>query len=280
MTDAPGETVPGPVEPPELEHALATLAATPRLLVALDFDGTLAPLVDRPDDARALPEAREAVNRLLEAPDTRVALISGRALDSLLHVAEPPDSVLLSGSHGVETRLDAPPRLMLDEPELDRVERLRTILEAVAAPYDGIWVETKPAGFALHSRLATPADTAEAHRTARAETEAALPGLTARTGSDVLEFSVRSTTKGDAIEMLREFAEATSVFFAGDDVTDEDGFAALKPGDVGLKCGPGATAAAFRVADQPAVARVLRRLAHLRSTLIFGKWNFKPPAIR
>lgn len=251
--------------PPELDDALATLAQTPRLLVALDFDGTLAPLVDRPDDARALPQAREAMARLVAAPDTRVALISGRSLESLLHVAAPPDAVLLSGSHGVETRLDAPPRLTLDEDELGRVERLRGILAAVVAPFDDIWVEAKPAGFAIHSRLANPADTVEAHRVARAETAAALPGLTERTGSDVLEFSVRSTTKGDAIGMLRDFARATAVFFAGDDVTDEDGFAALTPGDLGVKCGPGATAARYRVADQAAVARVLLRLAQLRS---------------
>lgn len=267
MADLPavGADSPELAEPPGLDRALARLAETPRLLIALDFDGTLAPLVDRPEDARALPEAREAMARLVEAPGTRVALISGRALDSLMHVAQPPDSVLLSGSHGVETRLDAPPRLMLDQGELERVGRLRTILEAVAAPFDSIWVEAKPAGFALHSRLANPVDTAEAHRLARAETEAALPGLTVRTGSDVLEFSVRSTTKGDAIEMLRDFAGATSVFFAGDDVTDEDGFAALRQGDLGVKCGPGPTAADFRVADQLAVARVLRRLAQLRS---------------
>jgi trehalose 6-phosphate phosphatase len=251
---------------PELAEALARLAATPRLLVALDFDGTLAPLVDRPDDARALPEARDAVARLTQAPNTRVAFISGRALDSLLRVAEPPDAVLLSGSHGVEARLDAPPRVTLDDDERARVAQLRSILDAVAAPFEGIWVEVKPAGFALHSRLADPGDTAEAHRIARLKTAEALPGLTVRAGSNVLEFSVRSTTKGDAIEMLRRFADATAVFFAGDDVTDEDGFAALRPGDFGLKCGPGATAAEFRVADEEAVARILGALAELRSS--------------
>ena len=77
-----------------LDEALVTdlraLAATPHLLVALDFDGTLAPEVDVPDDARALPEGHAAVLRLIELPDTTVALISGRALASLEHVSELP----------------------------------------------------------------------------------------------------------------------------------------------------------------------------------------------
>ncbi|MGO7984232.1 trehalose-phosphatase, partial [Rhizobium johnstonii] len=63
------------------------LAASDNLLVALDFDGTLAPHVDNPEDARALDSARKAVLRLTEMEDTRVAFVSGRALVSLEHVA-------------------------------------------------------------------------------------------------------------------------------------------------------------------------------------------------
>src|SRR5690606_5213008 len=76
-------SLPGP-----LVAALDELSRVPRLLVALDFDGTLAPEVDSPDNARALPAARDAVLRLHAAPGTRVALVSGRALRSLIHVAQ------------------------------------------------------------------------------------------------------------------------------------------------------------------------------------------------
>ncbi|AWB88697.1 trehalose-phosphatase [Homoserinimonas hongtaonis] len=248
-----------------LEGAIAALATTPRLLVALDFDGTLAPLVDRPEEARALPAAREAMLALTRAPDTRVALISGRAMQSLMHVAEPPEAVWLSGSHGVEVRLDAAPGVSLSEAEQGDLSRLREILEAAAAPFDDIWIEVKPAGFALHSRSATPQDAEEAERQAHERVSTELPAITERRGSNVLEFSVRSTTKGDAVRMLREAAGATAVLFAGDDVTDEDGFAVLGDADVGIKCGPGATAAKFRVEDPAAVARVLSRLAELRA---------------
>lgn len=248
---------------PELARAVAELAHTDTLLVALDFDGTLAPLVDDPADARALPEAREAVIALLEAPRTRVAFISGRAMASLVEVSEAPDGVLLSGSHGVEVRLDSEPTLTLTAAESDRVRRLGEALQAVASRFDGVWVEIKPAGFALHTRLASAAD-AESATADALSAVADLGDLTTRRGSNVLEFSVRSTNKGDALERLREHASATAVFFAGDDVTDEDAFAVLKEGDLGLKCGIGPTRAAFSVPGLAEVAQVLQELADRR----------------
>ena len=99
-----GIIAPGVSDP--LEAAITRLARTERLLVALDFDGTLAPLVDRPEDARATDRSRAAIERLAAADDTRVAIVSGRALESLGEVASPPDGTLLSGSHGVELQLD------------------------------------------------------------------------------------------------------------------------------------------------------------------------------
>ena len=110
-----------------------------------------------------------------------------------------------------------------------------------------MWLEPKPAGFALHTRLATEHNSRVAHLVARSEATAEVSELTMREGKHVLEFSVRSTTKGDALEHLRRYTEVDAVFFAGDDVTDEDAFAALSADDVGLKSGEGATLANFRV---------------------------------
>lgn len=247
----------------ELADALADLARTDILLVALDFDGTLAPLVDDPAAARALPAAQEGMLALLETPRTRVALISGRAMDSLIEVSEAPDGVLLSGSHGVEERLDTAPVVTLTGDEIDRVKRLSDALHRVAEAYEGVWVEVKPAGFALHSRPAGEADARAAQQDATAAV-GSIEGLTTRPGNNVLEFSVRSTTKGDAITRLRRHVGATAVLFAGDDVTDEDAFAVLQPGDVGIKCGPGPTAAGFTVSGIPEVAEALWQVASLR----------------
>lgn len=249
-----------------LHEALAELARAPRLLVALDFDGTLAPEVDDPEAARALPEARDAVLRLRELAHTRVALVSGRALGSLIHVTGLPDDVLLVGSHGIEMRLDNPEADPgLDAAERARVATLREVLEQVAKRYDKVWVEAKPAGFALHTRLASADDASHAYAEARAAVATALGSVTERAGKNVLEFAVRSTTKGEAIELLRQYTASDRVLYVGDDVTDEDAFAALREGDLALKSGPGDTIAPFRVSGPPEVAEALAVLATLRA---------------
>lgn len=251
--------------PEPLVGALRELARVKRLLIALDFDGTLAPEVDDPLKARALPEARAAVLRLLAMPNTRVALVSGRSLASLEVVSDLPQSALLVGSHGIEIRLDSPDDSVgLDAAELRQVDMLNVVLGEVADAVDQVWLEEKPAGFALHTRLATDHHSRVAHLVARSEVAAEVTGVTVREGKNVLEFSVRSTTKGEAVEHLRQYTNADAVFYAGDDVTDEDAFAALTPDDLGLKSGEGSTLANFRVAGPTQVARALALLADLR----------------
>lgn len=251
--------------PEPLVGALRELARTRRLLIALDFDGTLAPEVDDPEQARALPEARIAVLRLLQMPNTRVALVSGRSLKSLEKVADLPDKTLLVGSHGIEIRLDNPDdSVSLDTTEIRQVDLLQVVLGEVADAVDQVWLEPKPAGFALHTRLATEHNSRVAHLVARSEASAEVSDLTIREGKNVLEFSVRSTTKGEAVEHLRQYTQADAVFYAGDDVTDEDAFAALTADDVGLKSGEGPTLANFRVAGPTQIARAIALLADLR----------------
>lgn len=255
----------GDDDPDALQQALATLAGTGRLLVALDFDGTLAPEVDDPERARATPEARRAVARLAELPGTRVALVSGRSLADLERVAPVDDRVLLVGSHGIELRLDGPDDLLdLDDGEREQLGVLGEVLGQVADTLDAVWVEPKPAGYALHTRLATERRSRIAHLVAIAELKAEAPDAKVRVGKNVIEFSVRTTTKGEAVEHLRRYTRATAVLYAGDDVTDEDAFAALGPGDLGLKSGGGPTAATHRVAGPNEVAEVLARLVALR----------------
>ncbi|MDH2442902.1 trehalose-phosphatase [Amnibacterium sp. CER49] len=249
-----------------LSDDLAALARTPRLLVALDFDGTLAPEVDEPDRARALPEARRAVERLLAMPATRVALVSGRSLDDLERVSHMGSDVLLVGSHGIELRLDDPDDVItLTKHEQQSMAVLAEVLDQVAGVLDTVRIEEKPAGYALHTRLATDRHSRVAHLVALSEAQAEVEDLKVRLGKNVIEFSVRSTTKGEAVEHLRRSTRATAVLYAGDDVTDEDAFAALGPEDVGLKSGSGETIAPHRVAGPREVAAVLNLLADLRA---------------
>lgn len=263
---------------PELLAGLERIASTPTLLVALDFDGTLAPTVDDPDAARALPPARSAVVALAALPATHVAVVSGRAIASLERVAGLPSDILLVGSHGAELRIDGEESgPSLSSAELDVLGRLYSAIAEVAARHPGVRVEEKPSGCGLHTRMAAPAE-AEA---ARAEALAAVRALVGRDdgggesgdgsvgigeryGKDILEFTVRTADKGTALEVLRERTAASAVLFVGDDVTDEDGFAVLGGDDIGIKVGGGATAATERVDDPEAVAELLTLLVGIR----------------
>jgi trehalose 6-phosphate phosphatase len=257
-----------------LRHALARLATTPRLLVALDFDGTLAPFVQNSVESRMLPRARAAIDVLDALPDTWVAYISGRTLKGLAHVTYSGADALLVASHGVEVRLGAAGRkgsearkqhgVQLGADERERLETLAERLREVVERSPGARLERKPAGLGLHTRGMQP-DRAALVWQQGYEAARGLGEFHVREGKKVLEFAIRGETKGDGVDLLRAHVDATGVLFAGDDATDEDGFAALRPGDVGIKVGEGATAAEFRVADPAATAAALAALAAARS---------------
>lgn len=251
----------------ELSDAILGAAAVPILLVALDFDGTLAPTVDDPATARALPASAEAISRLSAMPSTVVALVSGRSLEGLRLVADVADEIILVGSHGAESRVmgnESTPELTLDERTL--LDELCAAIERVAAGFAGARVERKPSGCGLHTRLSSAAD-AESARRAALDAVQGLEGghhVSERYGKDILEFTVRPADKGSALAWLRDLSSASAILFIGDDVTDEDGFRALAEGDVGVKVGPGDTAARFRVDSPAEVGELLARLADER----------------
>ncbi|TCK59770.1 trehalose-phosphatase [Curtobacterium sp. PhB136] len=251
---------------PELDTALADLAAADRLLVALDFDGTLAPFADDPSQVGALPGSWAAVLTLQRAKDTEVVLVSGRPLGSLARVTHAPDDMSLVGSHGVEWRVDGHDEAALTEDEQARVARIGAALDEVGARFPGVVIEHKPAGHGVHTRRVSAEVAAEANAAASRAAHDADPEVLERGGKDIVEFAVRHVTKGDAIARLRDLRGADGVFFAGDDVTDEDAFRVLGAGDVGVKVGEGDTLAGYRVSDPAALTDVLKQLARLRAT--------------
>ncbi|WP_158863527.1 trehalose-phosphatase [Leifsonia sp. AG29] len=248
-----------------LAGALRELAEADRLLLALDFDGTLAPFVDVPKGARALPAAKAALDRLERLPETWVAYVSGRPLSSLEIVTEADEDALLIGSHGAEIRFGRDGvSLDLSPDEQETLGRLGEALQALVDSIPDTRLETKPVGFGVHYRLLPPEEGPAVVERAREAAAAVSDRLTIRDGKDIIEFSVREAHKGHGIERLREYTRATAVLFAGDDVTDEDGFGVLRRGDVGIKVGEGDTDARYRVADEEAVAKLLTLLAQAR----------------
>ncbi|QYH35660.1 trehalose-phosphatase [Salinibacterium sp. M195] len=258
----------------EIEAAIDRLVSVPQLLIALDFDGTLAPEVDDPLEARALPEAQAQLLRMLELTDTRLALVSGRALDSLSHVAHLGDRVLLGGSHGLEYRLDDGDSVLpMSDDDAKALAKLDALMHELADSADGAWVELKPAGRALHVRLSSANDAERLVAETLAGVEAEIPGLTTRIGKNVVEFAIHSADKGDAIERLRDYVGADAVFFAGDDTTDEDAIVALGPNDLGVRVGDAPSAAQLRVAGTRQIAELLMMLADRREAAVAARTN-------
>lgn len=250
------------------DAAIEMLARTPRLLVALDFDGTLSPLVDEPMNARMTPEARAAIEVLQAAPATTVALVSGRTLHDLRIIAEHDDAsaLQLAGSHGAEQWPASPLGDQASDADRRLVDEIRSGAEAIVAGEDGAWVEPKEFGFALHTRLLAAERLPALHERIDALTASQAPDWRRRAGHDILEFSSRHDGKDGAVARLRAATDATAVLFAGDDVTDEDALRSLGPEDVGVRVGPGETAASVRVDGIPDLAAMLVRLAHERTS--------------
>lgn len=242
----------------ELRARLSEWLRRRPLLVALDFDGVLAPIVEHPEAARALPGTDELLERLAAIDGVRVALVSGRALTNLRAVAQVAvgSRLVLVGSHGAE--VDGTD-VQLDDDARGALASVHAAFLALAADRPGVHVETKPAGVVLHTRRA-------ARDVAAQVTEAALaaadhPGCHVTQGKEVVEVSVVETGKGVAIERLRAELGAVGVLYVGDDVTDENAFAVLGEDDIGIKVGDGDTRAAWRVADPEHVQDLLRLLA-------------------
>lgn len=189
----------------------------------LDLDGTLAPIVARPQDV--LPDARRTrlLERLLEGLDGRLAVITGRTLEDVDRILE-GSVACVSAVHGL-VRRDADGQLHTPPPHPGLAPAVHR-LKAFAERDKGLIVEEKGASVALHFRLART-HAGEARLLARRVAEET--GLTLQEGDMVEELRPPGATKGDGIIAFMERApfEGATPVFAGDDVTDEHGFEAV-----------------------------------------------------
>jgi trehalose-phosphatase len=235
-----------------LVAALSLVAAGPTLLVASDYDGTLAPIVDDPARALPDPDCLRAIEALSSVPGVAVGVITGRSLADLERLAPVPANVHRIGSHGAE-RAGSPGVGAGVDAARTRVIALGADLERAVGPTPGVLLEVKPTGVAVHVRRASRPDAVRVLDAVRA-LAATDEQLHAREGKEVVEISVVDVDKGRALAALRDEVRCDAVVFVGDDVTDEDAFAVLEPGDVGIKVGPGPSRAGYRVASTREVA--------------------------
>jgi trehalose-phosphatase len=252
----------------ELRAACARVARVPTLLVACDYDGTLAPIVEDPTRAVPLPEAVAALRTLASLPQTTVAVISGRALRDLAALSRLPSEVHLVGSHGSEFDVGFVDALPPDLQQL-RGELVET-LSGLVRRRPGVRLEVKPASVAVHFRAAEP-EVARLVQESIRTGPATWPGVNMTQGKEVIELSVITTNKGLAVDALRTQLSASAVVFLGDDVTDEYAFAQLHGPDLGIKVGAGETRAHYRVSGPVDAVRLLGLLLHYRRQWLFGE---------
>jgi trehalose 6-phosphate phosphatase len=237
-----------------------------RIAVFLDYDGTLTPIVDRPEDALLGEPTRRAVARL--ARSCPVAIVSGRDLADVRALVD-LDGLYYAGSHGFDIAgpdgpHDPPAKAADALPALEAAEgRLRDALRGV----EGALVERKRFSIAVHYRLVA-GDRVTAVERAVAEAHGAQPGLRRRAGKKVFELQPDvEWDKGAAVRrLMRELgltgADARPIY-VGDDLTDEDAFRALEPPGVGIVVldAPRETAATYRLRHPDDVRRLLEGIA-------------------
>jgi trehalose-phosphatase len=241
---------------PLLQKTVGDFVAHPTVLIALDFDGTLAPLVDDPEDSRMMSPSRDALEALTPLPGVVVALVSGRAIDSLLRVADPLKEWFLVGSHGIEV---VPPHMK------DSYAAENLVPPGLRQAFQRL--EVKAFGLALHTRGVGDGVSQAASKAATAACQQWSEDLSIRRGHGIVECSVQNVTKRDGLQAIMVQSGASSTLFAGDDLTDEDGFAALGPRDVAIRVGGGATIAPHRLASPEEVANALWQIHDARVDL-------------
>jgi len=249
----------------ELRTAVAAFARRPRVLVAVDFDGTLSPFVLDPMQARAVPGGVEVLRVAAGLADVTVAVVSGRDLATLETITGigPGDGITLIGSHGAQLNLNE--NADLDQDATARLSVLNEELEAIRSRYPAVRLEHKPTAVVLHTRGVDPSVAAIATSAAR-EVAQRHPGVHVMPGKNVVELTVLEANKGNALVKLARATSSNATLYAGDDVTDERAFAALDPasGDLTVKVGDGETIASQRVPDQAAVVELLELFVDLR----------------
>ncbi|ACO47161.1 trehalose-phosphatase [Deinococcus deserti] len=217
------------------------------LLVICDYDGTLAPIVTRPEDAVPEPGAPEALKALLAAGHHRAAVVTGRRVAEAAAFLNVPE-LMVVGLHGMEW-----PDQELHPPDTAALQ----IIKAALPDAPGVRHEEKGWTLAVHYRE-VPEPDQPAVETALSSVPVP-PGWEVIAGKKVREFRPSGHGKGRAaLRLAAQFPGHLPVFL-GDDVTDEEAFAALRErGGVTVKVGEGQTAAEYRVASPAEVVALLR----------------------
>ena len=277
MAKRPANELPSALD--HTAHIIETLeAGTPAIF--LDYDGTLTPIVENPEDARLSERMRDLIRRL--AVRWPVVIITGRALEDIRALVG-LDEIIYAGSHGFNIAGDG------DALREERGEEFRPSLAAAekklndaVGGFDGVHVERKPYAIALHFRQADP--------DVEPELESIVDGIVSahddlRKSRGKKIFELRPDTdwdKGRALKHLlgtMHVDESRAVpLYIGDDTTDEDAFEAIADDGVGIRVGreDRKTAATYRLDDPDEVADFLSILTeHAKEVSEQDAWSLE-----
>ena len=244
-------------EPPEL-------VLDRRAALLLDVDGTLLDMAPSPDLVVVPPGLTDLLGRLCDHLDGALALVSGRPIADL-DLLFAPLVLPAAGEHGAEVRHDADQPIVNLAARPESLASLYAKLTRAVADSDGVQIERKRTGFAIHYRQA-PHLAAELHRLVDDGVAEFADEIHVQPGKMVLEVKGRGCTKARGVAALMEeppFAGRKPLFI-GDDATDRDAFAAVR--QLGGHCvsvgADNADIADWVFASPSAVRAWLSRVAH------------------
>lgn len=200
-------------------------AALPDVLIATDFDGTLAPLVPDPQQSRPIDGAIDALATLARR-GAQVAVITGRDAETVVRLGGLRDvpGVIVAGIYGIETWHDGAIETPQTPPEIDALQQRLPALLADADP--AVWIEDKRLSLVVHGRQAADPDAALAPLREPVAALAQELGLEMHPGRDVLELRLPGFDKAGAIDRLA--GDRAGVLYLGDDLGDIPAFELLK----------------------------------------------------
>ncbi|MHB8384123.1 MAG: trehalose-phosphatase [Candidatus Binataceae bacterium] len=258
------QSLPSAIPKPLPPALLAAVVQKRKLLLCLDYDGTLSEITTRPAAALPVPGARRMLHALAAHPErVAVAIISGRDVATLRALLRPEAGVWIAGSHGIEIIDPRGRRYSQRAGVRARAElaKIRAWMKRAIPPRAGFLIEDKRVAIALHYRNAKPASAARMRAALREFIEARCPSVTILRGKMVDEAIPRGVGgKGAAVRTIQKLVAGPRpipVYF-GDDTTDEDAFRELRDDGLTIRVGGARRSwAQFRVASPIKVVAVL-----------------------
>jgi len=254
----------------------SVVEASPHMVLLSDYDGTLTPIVSRPEEALLSPRVEEKLYTLAQKPAYSVGIVSGRSMEDLKHMVS-IDGIYYAGNHGLE--IEGPHLRYISEPARaaqSLIKGMASEMVTALENVDGVIIEDKGLSLSVHYRLVSPEEEHIVAEVFRQLTRPLLNDGKIRVTSGKKVYEVRPPIdwhKGKAVEaIVREIKSAFNLehvltVYLGDDTTDEDAFKVLqRPNGWGIYVGGDnpLSAAEYYLDSTSEVEELLSRLIKLK----------------